>query len=52
PDALALWRDSKVARQCFGDDVHHWVLRSAESEWESFNRHVSDWELKRYFERI
>lgn len=52
PEAIELWRSSAVARQCFGDDVHHWVLRSAESEWESFNRHVSDWELTRYFERI
>ena len=52
PDAIALWRDSVAARECFGDDVHHWVLRSAEAEWESFNRTVTDWELYRYFERI
>ena len=52
PDAIALWRNSDIARECFGDDVHHWVLRSAESEWEAFNRSVTDWELYRYFERI
>ena len=52
PDAIALWRDSSAARECFGDDVHHWVLRSAESEWETFNRTVTDWEMFRYFERI
>lgn len=52
PDAIALWRDSEIARECFGDEVHHWVLRSAESEWEAFNKSVTDWEMYRYFERI
>lgn len=52
PDAIALWRGSEVARSAFGDDVHHWILRSAESEWEAFNRTVTDWERERYFERI
>jgi len=27
-------------------------LRSAQSEWEAFNRTVTDWEKNRYFERI
>lgn len=52
PDAIELWRRSEVARTCFGEEAHHWILRSAESEWESFNRAVTDWELQRYFERI
>ncbi|MFM7126442.1 MAG: glutamine synthetase family protein [Actinomycetota bacterium] len=52
PDAIALWRNSEIARSAFGDDVHHWILRSAESEWEAFNRTVTDWERERYFERI
>lgn len=52
PDAIALWRDSGIARSAFGEDVHHWILRSAESEWEAFNRTVTDWERERYFERI
>jgi len=52
PDAIEAWRASDKARECFGDDVHHWILRSAETEWASFNRSVTDWELRRYFERI
>lgn len=52
PEAIDLWKNSTVARECFGDEVHHWVLRSAESEWEAFNQSVTDWELLRYFERI
>lgn len=52
PDAIDLWRSSSIARECFGEEVHHWILRSAESEWEAFNQSVTDWELIRYFERI
>lgn len=52
PDAIEAWRTSEKARECFGDDVHHWILRAAETEWASFNRSVTDWELRRYFERI
>jgi glutamine synthetase len=51
-EAIELWRDSDVAKACFGDDVHHHVLTFAESEWAAFNRTVTDWERRRYFERI
>jgi glutamine synthetase len=52
PEAIELWANSSLARDCFGEDVHQWVLRSASSEWEQFNQSVTDWELMRYFERI
>lgn len=52
PDAIEAWRNSSIARERFGEDVHHWILRSAESEWELFNQSVTDWEMMRYFERI
>jgi glutamine synthetase len=51
-EAIELWRNSDVARTCFGADVHHHVLHHAEHEWEAFNRAVTDWERERYFERI
>ena len=41
-----------IARECFGDDVHHHVLHFAESELAAFNPTVTDWERRRYFERI
>jgi hypothetical protein len=28
------------------------LLNTAVQEWEASNRHVSDWELARYFERL
>jgi glutamine synthetase len=51
-EAIDLWRNSSIAKQCFGDDVHHHVLVHAESEWLAFNQTVTDWERARYFERI
>ena len=51
-EAIELWRTSGIARECFGDDVHHHVLHFAETEWEAFNRTVTDWERRRYYERI
>jgi glutamine synthetase len=51
-EAIELWRSSVIARECFGDEVHHHVLVHAESEWLAFNRTVTEWERTRYFERI
>lgn len=52
PDAIALWEGSAIAKECFGDEVHHHILTMATSEWGAFNRSVTDWELRRYWERI
>ena len=51
-DAINLWERSDIARECFGDDVHHHILTMAKAEWEAFNHTVTDWELRRYWERI
>ncbi|MBU6241519.1 MAG: glutamine synthetase family protein [Acidobacteria bacterium] len=51
-EAIDLWRNSAVAREVFGDDVHHHILVMAEAEWASFNNTVTDWERRRYFELI
>ncbi len=52
PEAIELWERSDVARECFGEDVHHHLLTMARAEWQAFNTTVTDWELRRYFERI
>jgi glutamine synthetase len=52
PDAIELWENSSIARECFGDDVHHHILTMAKAEWLAFNQTVTDWELRRYWERI
>jgi glutamine synthetase len=51
-EAIDELRGSVVALEAFGPDVHHHLLNTAVQEWESFNRHVTDWELARNFERI
>ena len=51
-DAINLWESSDIARECFGDDVHHHILTMAKAEWLAFNHTVTAWELRRYWERI
>ncbi len=51
-DAISELRTSSVAVEAFGSEVHHHLLNTAEQEWNACNRHVSDWELARNFERI
>lgn len=51
-DAAQALKASKMARQWFGDDfVEHYA---ATREWEEreFRKHISQWELERYFEII
>jgi glutamine synthetase len=49
--AVAL-RNSAVARELFGDEFVEHYAASREWECQEFRRHVSDWELERYFEII
>jgi len=51
-EAIGELRDSEIAAEAFGPDVHHHLLNTAQQEWEASNRHVSDWELARNFERM
>lgn len=50
-DAVKLFENSLVAKSSFGDDVHYHLLNMAYREWLAFNNSVTDWELKRYFEK-
>ncbi len=51
-EAIAAFEASGLARSAFGDDVHHHLLNTARQEWALSNRVVTDWELRRNFERI
>ncbi|MBI2708383.1 MAG: glutamine synthetase [Actinobacteria bacterium] len=51
-EAMALWQDSDLARDAFGDDVHHHVLNTARQEWAAASWAVTDWEVRRGFERL
>jgi glutamine synthetase len=51
-EAIERWRASAVVPVLFGDAVRQHVLGHAEAEWRAFNATVTDWERRRYFERI
>ncbi|QYG92866.1 glutamine synthetase [Iamia sp. SCSIO 61187] len=51
-EAIDLFEGSTIAREAFGDDVHHHLLNTARQEWLAANRTVTDWELMRGFERL
>ncbi|MVN93120.1 glutamine synthetase family protein [Mucilaginibacter aquatilis] len=51
-DAATTMKSSAVARELFGDVFTEHFTNTRVWEWRQFNRHVTDWELKRYFEII
>ncbi len=51
-DAAALWSDSAVAREAFGEDVVAHYANMARVELSAFDAAVTDWELRRGFERL
>ena len=52
-DAIELWEGSAtIARECFGDDVHHHMLTIARDRVAGVQPTVTDWERRRYLERI
>jgi glutamine synthetase len=51
-DATDLLANSKMARAAFGDDVVDFYTHTARLEIQAFDNTVTDWERRRYFERI
>ena len=51
-DAMDRFEKSEIAKAAFGDDVHFHLLHMARAEWSAFNNYVTDWELRRNFERL
>jgi len=51
-DAAQRFRNSRAARSVFGDAFVEHFAASREWEEREFRKHVTDWELKRYFEII
>ena len=50
-DATVALKGSAMLRQAFGDDVIDHYVRAAEWEQEEYDRRITDWEVKRGFER-
>ncbi|MEU1483531.1 glutamine synthetase family protein [Streptomyces sp. NPDC005752] len=51
-EAAGLWESSETARDAFGDDVVAHYRNTARVELEAFDAAVTDWELRRSFERL
>jgi glutamine synthetase len=51
-EALALWTASPLAAEAFGQDVVDHYANMARVEIAAYGAAVTDWELRRYFERI
>ncbi len=51
-EAIALFQSSALARDALGADVHDHLLNTARQEWQAANATVTDWELRRGFERL
>ena len=51
-EALALWEKSELAAAAFGTDVVSHYATMARVELDAYRAAVTDWELRRYFERI
>lgn len=51
-EAARCWEGSAAAKAAFGETVHRHYLRAARWELECFEKTVTCWELRRYFERI
>jgi glutamine synthetase len=51
-ETTRIFRDSKAARDWFGDDFVDHYAATREWEWRQWLDAVTDWELKRYFEII
>jgi glutamine synthetase len=51
-DAAALWESSTIARGAFGDEVVAHYANNARVELAAFDAAVTDWELRRGFERL
>jgi glutamine synthetase len=51
-EAMALWQSSQLAADAFGTDVVGHYATMARVELDAYRAAVTDWELRRYFERI
>ena len=51
-EATKTMKQSKVAKLLFGEGFVDHFIQTREWEWKQYNKAVTDWELKRYFEII
>lgn len=50
-EALGEMENSELAQEALGEHIFEWFLRNRRAEWESYSRHVTQFELDRYLRR-
>ena len=47
-EALDLMEESDLVRDVPGEHIFEWFLRNKREEWETYQRHVTPFEIERY----
>ena len=47
-EALDLMEESELVRNVLGEHIFEWFLRNKREEWETYQRHVTPYEIERY----
>ena len=51
-ESIELFANSAFAKKAFGKDVHEHYTHFYRTEAQAYDKAVTDWERRRYFERI
>ena len=51
-EATRTMKESAIAKELFGENFVDHFASTREWEWRQFSKVVTDWELKRYFEKL
>ena len=50
--AIKLFEKSKLMKKTIGEDLFYKLIEAKKHEWDDYKTHVTDWEIKQYFEKI
>ena len=48
-EALDLMEESELVRDVLGEHIFEWFIRNKREEWEAYQRHVTPYEIERFF---
>lgn len=51
-EAISCFESSELMREVLGEHIHRFYVENKKREWESYCTYVSDWELKRYLQKL
>ena len=51
-EAMVYFSKSKLMKEVIGEDIFMKLIESKSSEWDEFRTYVTDWEIKKYLEKV